>query len=173
MKDADFRTFIGRERHKLINYVRSLLTETADLDAEDVVHDVLVKVLEKTDSIAPLENLAAYVYRSLRNRVIDLVRTRRIALSLDSQAGEGGRLIDLLHDMSPSAPEILQTRQGRRALFEALETLSDMERQVVIAHEFEGIPFRTLSERWGMPQNTLLSHKSRAMKKLKRHFTNS
>jgi DNA-directed RNA polymerase specialized sigma24 family protein len=41
---------------------------------------------------------------------------------------------------------------------------------VVIAHEFEGVPFKELSEIWNVPQNTLLSHKSRAMKKLRKHF---
>ena len=28
-----------------------------------------------------------------------------------------------------------------------------------------------MSDMWNVPQNTLLSHKSRAMKKLKKHFT--
>jgi RNA polymerase sigma factor (sigma-70 family) len=67
--------------------------------------------------------------------------------------------------------ELLQTSQGREPLFTALERLSDMERDVVIAHEFEGIPFKELSIRLDVPQNTLLSHKSRAIKKLKQYFS--
>ena len=171
MKDADFRSFIKSERQKLIYYVRSLLQETAEMDAEDLVHDVLLKILEKTDLNAPLEYMAAYVYRSLKNRVIDYFRTRKSTLSLDGdQDGESGRLIDLLYDLRPNALALLQTGQGKEELFTALERLSEMEKEVIIAHELEGIPFKELAQTWEVPQNTLLSHKSRAMKKLRNHF---
>ena len=169
MKDGYVRSFIADERQELIRYVRSLLRETAEMDAEDVVHDVLVSILERADRPAP-DYLAAYIYRSLKNRVIDQIRTRKPALSLDSESDAGGKLIDLLQDRNPNALEILQTQEGKEELFEALEGLSEMEREVVIAHEFEGVPFKELSEIWNVPQNTLISNKSRAMKKLRKHF---
>ncbi len=173
MKDADFRAFIQGERQRLIHYVRSLLRETAEMDAEDVVHDVLVKILETPNS-ASLENVAGYVYRAVKNRVIDFVRTRKPMVSLHGESSEDGPdLIDLLADMNPSAMELLQTAQGEQAVFAALSTLSDIERHVVIAQTFEGISFRELSSSLHIPQNTLLSHKARAMKKLKEHFLNS
>ena len=172
MKDGYVRSFIADERQKLIRYVRSLLRETAEMDAEDVVHDVLVSILERTDRPAP-DYLAAYIYRSLKNRVIDQMRTRKPALSLDSESDGGGKLVELLQDRNPNALEILQTQEGKEELFEALEGLSEMEREVVIAHEFEGVPFKELSEIWNVPQNTLLSHKSRARKKLRKHFLDS
>ena len=175
MKDPDFRTFIGNERKKLTHYVRSLMRETADMDAEDVVQDVLTKIFENVDLAVPFENMAAYVYRSLRNRVIDYVRTRKPNLSLeaasDENTGEEGYgLIDLLHDSNPNALELLQKQEGQRELFDALETLSKMEKDVIIGHELEGTPFKELSQIWNVPQNTLLSHKSRAMKKLKKYY---
>ena len=159
--DPDFRSFIKSERQRFIHYVRSLLRETAEMDAEDVVHDVLVKMLERTDSTVPLENLGGYIYRSLRNRVIDYVRTRKTTLSLDQESeGESAKLIDLLYDLRPNALEVLQTEEGKTRLFEALEELNEIEREVIIAHEFEGIPFKELAQMWDVPQNTLLSHKS-------------
>lgn len=171
MKDADFRTFIKTERHKLVRYVRSMLRESADMDAEDIVHDVLARILEKADLTASLEHLAAYVYRALRNRVIDAARTRKATLSLDASMDENGlRLLDLLADIKPEVLQTLQTKEGEAELFEALETLSEIERRVIIAHEFEGTSFKVLAGMWQIPQNTLLSHKSRAMQKLKRHF---
>ncbi len=173
MKDLYVRSFVESERQRFIYYVRSLLKGTAEMDAEDVVHDVLIKILERADLPAP-DFLAAYIYRSLRNRVIDYVRTRKPALSLDAESDEGGgKLIDLLQDLKPNVLEVLQTQEGKEKLFEALEALSEMERTVIIAHELEGIPFKELSHMWNVPLNTLLSHKSRAMKKLKKHFLDS
>jgi RNA polymerase sigma factor (sigma-70 family) len=163
MKDADFRAFIQGERKRLIRYVRSLLRETAEMDAEDVVHDVLVRILERPRTSAPFDDLTSYVYRAVRNRVIDFLRTRKPTLSLDADSD----------DERPGLIELLQTREGERDLFEALSTLSEIERRVVIAHEFEGVPFRELSRSLSIPQNTLLSHKSRAMRKLREHFSRS
>ena len=95
-------------------------------------------------------------------------------MSLDAQlSSESERLIDLLHDHRPDALEVLQTEEGKRELFIALDTLSEIERDVVIAHEFEGTSFKEMSDMWNVSQNTLLSHKSRAMKKLKKHFTSA
>lgn len=174
MTDTDLRSFIKSERLRLVYYIRSLLRETADMDAEDVVHDVLAKILEKADPTTPLENLAAYVYRSLKNRVIDSIRTKKPTVSLDSAPDEeSGQLVGLLRDLAPSALEALQTQEGKEGLFQTLEELRDMEREVIIAHEFEGVPFKGLSYRWNVPQNTLLSHKSRAIKKLRQHFQRS
>ena len=171
MKVWDVRSYIESERHRLVDYARYLVRDRAEMDAEDIVHDVLVKVLERADVTAP-ENLAAYVFRSVKNRVIDNVRTLRPTVSLDAeQPGRSQRLVDLLQDHKPDALEALQTEEGKRELFIALDTLSEMEKDVVISHEFEGRSFMEMSDMWNVPQNTLLSHKSRAMKKLKKHFT--
>lgn len=174
MKDADLRSFIDRERQRLIHYVRSFLKDTTEMDAEDVVHDVLVKMLEKPLSSGPLENMTGYVYRAMKNRVIDSVRTRKQTVSLDAEVAESGMsLKEILRDINPSALEQLQSQQGRQALFEALTKLSEIERRVIIAQEFEGVSFRELSASMNVPQNTLLSHKSRALKKLKGYLSSS
>jgi RNA polymerase sigma factor (sigma-70 family) len=165
---ADLRAFISTERQRLVRYVRSLLRDVTTLDAEDIVHEVLVRLLERSDTVAPIDSLAAYVYRSLRNRVIDSRRTQHPMQSLDD-AGHNPALS--VEDASPNALELLQTLQSRRTLFEALDALKSIERDVIVANEFEGIPFNELSRRWNVPLNTLLSHKSRGIRKLKQHFS--
>ncbi len=171
MKDRDVRSFVKSERQRFVYYVRSLLKETAEVDAEDVVHDVLINILERSD-LPAADFLVAYVFRSRRNRVMDYVRTRKPTVSLEADEG-GGKLIDLLQDLKPDVLAVLQTQEGKEQLFEALEELSEMEREVIIAHELEGIPFKELSQTWNVPLNTLLSHKSRAMNKLKKRFLDS
>jgi RNA polymerase sigma factor (sigma-70 family) len=174
MDESDFRAFLGLERQRFVNYVRTLVHDMAELDAEDIVQDVFVRLLEKADTTAPLDNLAAYVYRSLRNRVIDSTRTRKRTESLEGDTRpEGERLVDILKDLKPNPLEEAQTREGREALFAALAHLSETERAVVIAHEFEGVPFKKLAAEWQTPINTLLSHKSRAIKKLRDYLADS
>ena len=171
-KDSRLRSFIESERQRLVGYVRSLLSDTGDLEAEDVVHDVLARMIERPEAASPLDNMAAYVYRSLRNRVIDSARSRRRLVSIDEEGASGDRLIELLRDRRPDALEVLQTDEGQRELFEALDRLAEIERKVVVAHEFEGMSFKAMAAAWGVPVNTLLSHKSRAIKKLRKHLGN-
>lgn len=170
MTNRKFRSFVESERHRLVSFVRARLVETADADAEDIVQDVLLRLVERGDAQS-LDNLAGYVYRALRNRVIDRLRTKKDMVSLDHETGDSGdTFADLLRDVSPGSLETLQSAEGRTALFTALEKLSAIERAVIIQHEFEGAPFKELSENMQVPVNTLLSHKSRALKKLKEYF---
>ena len=122
MSDPDFLSLINSERQRFIHYVRSLIKETAEMDAEDIVHDVLVKILERGDLNPALENLGAYVYRSLRNRVIDYVRTRKPTLSLDSEADDSPKLIDLLYDQRPNAFPIASSSANSRPAKDSLTT---------------------------------------------------
>ena len=167
----DLRSLLTYERRKLINYVRALLSETASLDAEDVVQDVLVKLVERRDNLPPLERLGAYTYRAVRNRVIDKQRGGRDISSLDRQWQGEAPLFDVIASSGPEPEWFVQTEQGRVLLFEALASLKDIEREVVISHELEGIPFEELSIILGVTQNTLLLHKARGMKKLKLFFS--
>jgi RNA polymerase sigma factor (sigma-70 family) len=175
VKDPEFGAFIKQERRRFIAFVRALLRDASDLEPEDVLHDVIVRLLGKPSLELSLDGMTAYIYRSLRNRVVDHLRIGARHVSLDADVGSGEdapqpRLLDLLQSLGPSPLEALQRAEGKRALFEALNGLSAIERQVVIAHELEGSSFKELAARLRMPLNTLLSHKARAMKKLKQHF---
>ena len=158
---TEARSFLADERQRFVSYVRGLLQNSSDLDAEDIVHDVFIKLMERRELPAP-ELFGAYVYRSLRNRVIDQIRARKPAAKED---------IEELADKNSDIVRSLQTAQGRKALFTCLGELNEIERKMIIANEFEGIPFKDLSAELEMPVNTLLSHKARGLRKLKQLTT--
>lgn len=82
--------FFGKEKARLVRYVRRLLRDSAELDGEDIVQDVMASLFDRADITAPVENLSTFVYRSLYNRVVDRYRRRKTAgLPLDMQRGEG------------------------------------------------------------------------------------
>ena len=67
MKVWDVRSYIESERHRLVDYARSLVRDRAEMDAEDIVHDVLVKVLERADVTAPESSLCLSFRQKSRN----------------------------------------------------------------------------------------------------------
>lgn len=156
-KTETLNNFVRQERRRLVGFVASLARDLATPDAEDVVQDVLIRLLERPERTEAVENLAAYVYQSLRNRVTDLRRR-----PVQYEAGDGDELSDDTQDLFAG----LLKEERREQLFAALASLSDAERKVIVGHVMEGRTFRDMSEDWGIPIGTLLSHKSRALRKL-------
>jgi RNA polymerase sigma factor (sigma-70 family) len=160
--------FWKSERDRLVRYVRGLIDDAADRDSEDVVQDVLESILRQVDVNRPIDDLSAYVYRALRNRVIDLFRKKRNMTSIDAPLDDDDELslLSLLSDTSASAFDELYGLEIRYRIFEAIEALNDDEKAVVIETELNERTFKELAEVWEVPLGTLLSRKSRALAKI-------
>ena len=161
--------FFAGEGRRLSDYVRGKLRRIDAMDAEDIVADVMLSVLQKTGITSYIESLPAYVYRSLRNRVVDYQRSRKSTISLDKCIDENGEiaLIDLLADKSPDVDMQVEQREFFRRLGQAIDSLEASQRAVFIATEFDGKSFKQLASEWNEPIGTLLSRKSRAVKALR------
>jgi RNA polymerase sigma factor (sigma-70 family) len=153
--------FFLTEYNRLIRFVRRRIDDAADRDAEDIVQDVMLNLFEKADITAPIENLSAYIYQALRNRMTDMFRKRKEDTSLRE-----------LVQPSPDDPErAFQRKELKGKIYDAIDKLNDEQRAVVIATEFENRSFRELSEEWRVPIGTLLARKSRAVQKIKKELT--
>jgi RNA polymerase sigma-70 factor (ECF subfamily) len=152
--------FLRREREALVGYVRRRIDEAADQDAEDIVQDVIVSLFDRADPTVPVQNLAAYIYRALRNRIIDRLRRRRETVPLPEALAAAGE--DPLREAEKA--EMLDR------VFEAMDRLSAEETAIIMATEFEGRPFKDLAAEWGIPPGTLLARKSRALEKIRKQL---
>jgi RNA polymerase sigma factor (sigma-70 family) len=164
--------FFSRERKNLVRFVRRMIDDAADRDGEDIVQDVMVGLYERADISRPVEELSSYVYRSLRNRIVDAFRRRSAAppvVSLDSSAGgdEDLTLADVLEDSRVDVFDGIQRKRMIERVYSAIDRLGPRLKAVLIATEFEGKTYRELSEEWGVPVGTLLSHKHRAIQRIR------
>jgi RNA polymerase sigma factor (sigma-70 family) len=150
-------SLIATEWTRLVGYVRTWISDTADRDAEDVVQDVIERLFERADVTEPVADLSAYLYRSLRNKVIDLYRKPRRAAELPED----------LSDIRFEASAEMDRDEARETLFEAIDELPPAQREVLVATELEGRSFKELAEEWETPIGTLLARKHRAIRALK------
>jgi RNA polymerase sigma factor (sigma-70 family) len=141
--------------------VRAWIADSAEWDAEDVVQDVIENLFEKADVTAPIADLSAYLYRSLRNRVIDLYRKPKRAAELPVE----------LSDLRYEASEELDREETRETLFAAIDELPLAQREVFVATELEGRSFKELAADWNTPIGTLLARKHRAVRALRETLT--
>ncbi len=169
----DVAQFFSDKYKKLVNYFHANYSNLSGMEAEDIVSDLMADLFEKADFMAHVEDLSAYIYRSIQNKANDYLRRRKKTVSLeDASPGEPdshGResIPELSYDMETE----IEASEIRDRLIEALNQLEADQSAVWIATELDGYSFRELSEEWGAPIGTLLARKHRAnaalQKKLK------
>lgn len=166
-RDALFKYF-AKEGKKLELFVKSRIRSINEMDAEDIVDEVMLNLLSTIGLNGQIENISAYVTRSLQYKIIDYYRLQNRTKSIHTSLSTDGTitLIDTLRSQTDIVTEFEQ-KEFIKALFEALDSLSKSQRAVFIATELEGKTFHELSDLWGEPIGTLLSRKSRATKQLK------
>jgi RNA polymerase sigma factor (sigma-70 family) len=153
--------FLRREHSRLVRYVRRLIDDAADREAEDIVQDVMLGIFDRADITIPIENLSAYVYRAIRNKVIDIFRKKKDEILLQEE----------IPDTSYNTEDKVERKELIDHVYQAIDSLSPQSRAVVIATEFEGRSFRELSEEWEIPIGTLLARKSRALQQIREKLT--
>ncbi len=156
--------FFSEKYGKLVKYFQMNYSDLSEMDAEDIVSEVMADLFEKVDIMSHVENLSAYIYQSIRNKANDYLRKRKKTVSLDDSVSE-----EADHSMREAIPEPqydmaaeLDASEIWNRLVQALDTLDPNQRAVWIAIELDGYSFRELSAEWGVPVGTLLARKHRA-----------
>jgi RNA polymerase sigma factor (sigma-70 family) len=163
--------FFSKEYRTMVRYVKTLIDDAAERDGEDIVQDVMAAFISAADVTIPINNLAAYLYEALRNRVIDMLRRRKKHLSLDAPLTlddkETATLLDVIADTKQDPVGMVEKKRQRERIMEAIDNLPDEQRAVVIATEIDDRTFSELAEAWDVPIGTLLARKSRAVEKIR------
>jgi RNA polymerase sigma factor (sigma-70 family) len=172
-QDQRLTETIGREQGRLRNFIRRRVADEAD--AEDILQDVFYELIEAYRLMKPIEQVGAWLYRVARNRIIDRFRKKKpepFSASKDPDAEEGDSLS--LEDLLPSPDAGPEAAYARSILVEeldaAIDELPEDQREVFLAHEFEGLSFKQIAAETGVSVNTLLSRKHHAVLYLRRQL---
>ncbi len=157
---------IRRDYTRLKEFIRYRLEDRSDMDAEDIIQEVALNLYTRIDFEGPVENLAAYLYRSVRNKITDLQRRRAARKRTIQRETESERAH--LEEPETLSPEEYESLYGM--MYEALDELGPESREIIVATELEGYSFREISEETGIPVGTLLSRKHRAIATLQKIF---
>lgn len=126
-------------------------------EVEDVVQEAFVELYDSLADVSDPDAFGGWVYRIARNVAISHVRKRR-------------KKVDLSKLQTLRAPtdqwEKLAAREKVRALYAAMDCLSDKHRQAVVMYEIEGNTLREIAEETDTSINTIASRVRRGRKKL-------
>ncbi len=156
----DLRTFFNDEYHSLKAYAKSRIKDAADRDAEDIVQDVALKIFSRSENASAINNIAGFVYNSLRNRIVDIMRTRKEVLSIEDKAeAKLTEFIELFYGNSDN----LYSNEMKKELKKAIFKLKPHYQSIIIAVDFEGYTYKEISEETGIAEGTLMSRRHRAL----------
>jgi RNA polymerase sigma factor (sigma-70 family) len=167
-KTSELTKIFTEKRQNFIVYVRMHFRELAETDVEDLLQDIFLNLFNRADITKPIENLTAYIYQSIRNKIIDYRRSKKELISLEEPVnGEDQQnLLALLSDSRTDIQEEIVQKEFRRKFQEALESLEPKHKAVWVATEIQGYSFKELAQMWKEPVGTLLARKHRAGKAL-------
>jgi len=157
-----FETTAERYRRRVFSFARSLLSNHEE--AEEVTQDVLIR-LWRHERRVDQERLGGWILRVTRNACYDLLRRRRAQAASGPQVDEEEAAE--VRSAEPDPEALLQATDFRRSLKEALDTIGEPYRTVVLLREVQGLPHREISESLGIPEATVRVHLHRGRRRLR------
>ncbi len=168
-KKSALAEFFYSNYSRLVNYVRCMIDDSAHRNSEDIVQDVMLRILDRSDIVAPISDLPAYVLRSLKNRIIDCYRSPgNETVSLDMEHENGLSLFDVLPDRKYDPEDYYHRRALLCHIFDLIRKLPSAQMEVIIETEFNEKTFKELSILWDVPVGTLLARKHRGIRAIRK-----
>lgn len=165
-------SFFKEEYIALKNYVGYRLQASAEKDPEDIVQDVAYNLFAGADGYGPISNVAGFVYRSIKNKIIDTMRKGKYdAGELNESEENELHWIEFTELMYGNDQPIYSVSMVN-ALKEAMLKLNPADYDIIMAIDFENYTFREISEETGTPEGTLMSRRHRALSKLNKALKN-
>ncbi len=171
-QDDRLQQAVREQRGKLLSFIRRRIPDQED--AEDVLQDVFFELVQSYRLVKPVEQMAAWLFRVARNKIIDRYRRPKPASLEEAAAYHSAADSDeplLLADVLPAPDDSTETAMAREtimeAILDALDELPPAQREVFVWHEFDGKTFRQMAEETGVPLKTLISRKHYAVQQLR------
>lgn len=133
-------------------------------EAEDVVQESFVQAFIKLDSFKRESAFYTWLYRIAFNISVSRRRKRRPVASTDqAQMANGIEPVD----ESQSPTDELEQQEQVASVHQALATLSEEHRRILVLRELEDCNYETISEILELPVGTVRSRLFRARQQLK------
>jgi RNA polymerase sigma-70 factor (ECF subfamily) len=126
-------------------YVKVRFPTLTDID--NLIQETFARILRARDA-GPVRSPKAFLFATARNTAIDLLRREQI-VQLDGSAS-----IDVL-DETPGTIETLSREQELCLLEQAVESLPERCRQILILKKIEGLSYAEIGEQLGITSNTI------------------
>ena len=135
-------------------YYRTRHKETS----EDLTSQTFFKALRSIGSVDPLKPFVSWLYKIAHNTVLDHYRTQKKADDID-------QIFDLTD--GTDIVESLDTHRETAKVKKYLESLTDIERDIVVMRVWQELPYKEIGKIVGKSEASCKMIYSRSLKKLR------
>ena len=152
-------------RHLRAAYAVALAQLGEEADAQDAVQDAFVTALKRIEECRKPDQFASWLLSIVRNRARDHRRYRQVrdALPLEAAAESRDRRADPGRDA--------ENAELREDLLGALDTLTELQREVILLFDVEGWSHREIAEKLGISEGSARVHLFNARRALREKLT--
>ena len=140
-----------------------------DEDAENIVHDVFLDLLERKDVLASHINILAFLFTSVKNKCIDHIRNQSVRQRMVDGLKEEYTIALRTSLDSLEAFDVNQFSENdiETILMKAINSLPEKCRQIFILNKINGIKQKEIALQLNISVNTVETQMGVAYKKLR------
>jgi RNA polymerase sigma-70 factor (ECF subfamily) len=173
---AAFETLTSRHEQRVYALAMRMLRH--EQDAEDVTQQAFLSALENLRGFRGESSFSTWLLRIAAHAALKILRKRKglDVVSLEASPDEQERYDDVPHpeyiaDWRQSPEQLIQKREIRRLLDEALAKLDEKHRLVFLLRDVEGFSVRETSETLGVSETNVKVRLLRARLELRELLT--
>ncbi len=157
-----FDSLINNYRNKLFGY---LLRLCKDIDtAEDIFQETMIKAWRGLKKYNEKNKFSSWLFSIAHNTAIDNIRkSKRVIENYNSAELEKT-------DENVDLQKEYEEKEMKNVINSIVEKLPDKQKQVFLLRQHGGIKFSEIAEILNEPLNTVLSHMSYAVKRIKKEL---
>ena len=166
--DASACEELARRHRKPAYFLALQLLGNSD-DALDVAQDAMLRFFSNLHRFDPRRPVRPWLFRTVRNRVYDLFRRRKVRKhdSLDAVDPQDDRPKLELVDESVDIERDAARGQLQKRLWEALQELSHNQREILVLRDYQDLAYSEIAETLSIPIGTVMSRLHGARKRLR------
>ncbi len=139
-------------------------------DAFDASQEVFLKLYHSIGTFKGESSFSSWLYRIARNCALDFVRKNKnkpLSLTVGEDENDAKEL-DVSDTSDKNSPEkSLINKERREILYDAIESLSDEHREIIILRDINGYTYSEISDMLSIEEGTVKSRLFRARRALK------
>ncbi len=163
-----FESLVERYQKKVYNIALRMTGNSED--AAEIAQEALIRVFRSLRNFKEEASFSTWIFRITTNLCLDEIRKRKnkqVVYINDEIKLEDGEVKIQIEDKSPGPEEKAQTNEIRRIVNDAIQSLSEEHRTIIVLRDIEGFSYDEIARIVKCPEGTVKSRINRARQSLK------
>ena len=157
-----FRTTVLPVKNKMYRFALRLMGDAAE--AQDVVQEVFIKVWNRKDELAGIENMEAWCMKITRNLAYDKLKSKQYR-----QTDSLPESLNMEADENPY--HTTETQDIMASIRQLMTSLPEKQRQIMQLRDIEGYTYKEIGEIMDLDMNQVKVNLFRARKQIRTSLT--